>query len=167
MIKVLIAYAEGAGQLSEFQINGYTELKLNKAGEQIIYRTTTDLHNNDWFDFCLLEYLDNDVTKFAPAKILGIVKFFDDIFIPHGSTRDDTFVVVHTGDFIDPDVLTRKFVTSFKLGDGKEYWEVLSCDSIASPLLAVPDYGGENTSLYWTGCPNSNWGNFFRRRINV
>ena len=167
MIRVLMSYAEGLGHLSQFEIKGYTFMKLNKGGEQIIYRSTTDFLNNDWFDFCLMEYLDNDVTKFAPAKILGIVKFFDDIFIPHGSTTDDTFVVVHTGDFIDPDILTSKFVTSFTLGDGKKYWEVHSCNSIAHPLLAVPVYGGENTSVYWTSCPYLNWGNNFRKKMNV
>ncbi len=115
-----------------------------------------------WYDWCLVNWTENDEEQMYPAKILGFVNMD-----PTGielEYMDSIHVVVQSSkDIVSMETLTTEFVSKFTLPpknqiDNSSY--LVSISSTAHPLCVFKNYGGQCTQFIWA-LPKQQWGRYF------
>jgi hypothetical protein len=121
-----------------------------------------------WYDWCLVSWTENDEEQTYPAKILGFV-FMDPMGI-ESEYMDSIHVVVQSSkDIVSMETLTTEFVSKFTLPpkdqiDNSSYLIFIS--SIAHPLCVFKNYGGMCTQFF-CAIPKWQWGRYFGDWIQI
>ena len=165
------------GYKKKFSIRGYTCAKIKHAGGKLLLRCAPTYRGFEWYDFCMVKYNDADE---SPAKILGFFQYqITGILMPElvdqGHSIEDIasqnmtdfslYAVVRSAKkYLSYKEIASKFTTTFELGIGQEYLYILNADSILGPLLAVPNFDGNNNE-YVTAAPYRDWGKYFTKFI--
>lgn len=161
-----------------YQVEGYTEIKVDSPGGSTIYRASEYFHGGPWYDFALVnDPIDN---KTHIGKILGFFKYktagfptykhvvidkMDPDALLVDQTGDDTlYVAVHSSqNFFTEEDLKQKMFTPFSLMTSDDIY-IYPITAITKPLMIVPDLGGKGVD--YLHCLNkSEWGSLFTKLI--
>jgi hypothetical protein len=157
---------------STYTVVGYTAYKMQIHGRGKIFRAIASFGDKGqpWYDWCLVNWTENDEERKYPAKILGFVNMD-----PRGielKYMDSIHVVVQSSKDIAPmETLTTEFVSKFTLPtkdqiNNSTYLVSISSIPIAHPLCVFKNYGGQCTQFF-CALPKRQWGRYFGDWIQI
>jgi hypothetical protein len=85
-------------------------------GRHIIFRAVASFGDKGqkWYDWCLVNWTENDVVRTYPAKILGFVNM-DHTGIESDSMNSIHAVIQSSKDIVSMETLTTEFVSKFTM----------------------------------------------------
>ena len=149
-------------------LQGYTMIKKQHNGSEVIYRASEQYRERKWYDFAYIKY----DTGIYPAKVLGFVKFIG-VDVPKNLENNEMYAVVHTSNVsfdnvsFDRDRLDNEFIRGFELGADMKSFDIIPVDSIESPMLAIQNYGHSKITRFITALNYNEWGKYFKRKITA
>ena len=153
-----------------YTVVGYTACKMPIQGRQEIFRAVASFGDKGqkWYDWCLVNWTEDEVVRTYPAKILGFVNM-DHTGLESDSMDSIHVVIQSSKDVVSMETLTREFVSKFTMPsndniDNSTY--LVSIASIEHPLCVFKNYGGLCTQFF-CALPKRRWGRYFGDRIEI
>jgi hypothetical protein len=137
---------------STYTVVGYTACKMQIQGRDKIFRSVASFGDKgqQWYDWCLVNWTENDEEQMYPAEILGFVNMD-----PTGielEYMDSIHVVVQSSkDIVSMETQTTEFVSKFTLPPKNQINNstyLVSISSTAHPLCVFKNYGGQCTQFF-------------------
>lgn len=112
---------KSVGLSQETKVSGFTEMKMTDVeGKTILYRTSPWFMGNEWYDFTMVEFNEEEIVSTYPSLMLGFLE------IPKGralSTDDKCshYAVVRIATkSLSCQALKEEFITQFTISDKDE-----------------------------------------------
>ncbi len=135
-----------------YTVVGYTACKMPIQGRDKIFRAVASFGDKGqkWYDWCLVNWSENNEVQTYPAKILGFVNM-DHMGIESDYIDSIHVVIQSSKDIVSMETLTTEFVSKFTMPpndniDNSTY--LVSISSIVHPLCVFKNYGGLCTQFF-------------------
>lgn len=167
LLNLIFSEAAQADVCGSFSVVCYTEMKTECEGTDVTFRACPHFQGGQWFDWAFINFNEYagkrneqvEVTRSYPSVLHAFMKYSWSSTYHAAATTSTTPVPW--------DRLQRQFLTKFTLGTGKGGCScTVPVTSVARPLMAIKDIGGEDGS-YFCVLPRREWSRFFGDKIDL
>ena len=161
LLRVVYNDAKNRGVHGTFDFDGYTEMTIDLDSQgQHLFRSTPWYKKGEWYDWALVEFMNDDAYKRYPSRILGFVK------LPWENSI--MAVIQCTKRPLEWEQLQKAFVSPIELGTNleREDYTCVHLDAIVSPLCVFENYGADRLQHFCI-LPRRCWSDYFGDNIDV
>ena len=176
----LTSWALSQNWQDNYEIEGYTELKVSSTDGNTFYRCSGHFHGGPWYDWAFIQD-PNTPSQTYVGMILGFFKYktpgfpsyrhiimeqSDPAALKTNNTPDNTIyaVVLASNKEISLNTLEKSMVTKFRVTNGDDAY-MIPIECIKRPLVIVKNYGSKKSTDYLHVLPEHKWAQIFSNKI--